>query len=127
MNKKRKIGDYGEIFAQRYFVKNGFEILNTNFVTKFGEIDIICQNNEYILFVEVKLRDKNSIALGREAVGKQKINRIINSALIFFQNFATNKQPRFDVIEIVADYSKRKYRLNHIKNAFGMEGHSEIF
>ncbi len=53
-NQSQKIGDIGENIAADYLKKNGYKILDRNFKTKWGELDIVAQKNKIIIFVEVK-------------------------------------------------------------------------
>ena len=52
--KKRKIGDLGEKIAETFLVKRGFTTICTNYLKKWGEIDIICKKGGVLYFVEVK-------------------------------------------------------------------------
>ena len=61
-------GRCGEAVAFNYLIENNYKILNTNFSCKLGEIDIIAQKDDYIVFVEVKARTSKLYGLPREAV-----------------------------------------------------------
>ena len=78
---RRKIGSIGEDVSCEYLEKNGFRILERNFLTRHGEIDIIAENDRYIVFTEVKLRTlgENTARFGRPAlaVTKSKMKNII--------------------------------------------------
>ena len=65
MNSKGKIW---EIEAANYLRKHRYKLVDTNYTTRFGEVDLIVKNRKYICFVEVKQRDVKSIALPREFV-----------------------------------------------------------
>ncbi len=111
-------GADGEKRAARLLRKKGYKITDTNFQTRFGEIDIIAQNKEYIVFCEVKSRSENSIAEPKEFVDFGKQRKIIKTAEIYLSLHHTEKQPRFDVVEVKK--LGRKYSVNHIENAFGV-------
>ena len=70
--------------------------------TRHGEIDIIVENKEYIVFAEVKLRKSADFASAREFVDSNKQRRIRTTAEIWLSENETEKQPRFDVVEIYA-------------------------
>lgn len=113
-------GKIGEVFAARYLSEKGYEIIGANFKTRFGEIDIIAKNSEYIIFVEVKTRSVNSIANPREWVDARKQAKIIKATKQYLANYQPNLQPRLDVIEVITenkDNPKLK-DINHIENAF---------
>ena len=109
----------GEEKAAKYLKKQGYNIIAKNFQTRFGEIDIIAEDKEYIVFVEVKARSEKSIAEPREFVDIRKQKKIIRTAEIYLSENPTEKQPRFDVVEVKKD--KIKIHINHIVNAFEVE------
>lgn len=112
-----KLGELGERRARSYLRKKLYRIVDKNFHSKFGEIDIIAENRKYIVFVEVKQRNLNSIAQPREFVDYSKQQKIISTAQYYLTKNPTNKQPRFDVIEIISDNNKIK-SVKHLENAF---------
>ena len=116
-----KVGRDGENKVASFLRKNGYAIVKRNFQCRYGEIDIIAENDEYILFVEVKTRKQNSLISGVEAVDSFKQNRILKTAQDFLQKTECELQPRFDVAEVTVfektDGSKG-YKLHYIKNAF---------
>lgn len=114
MNSKGKLW---EIAACNYLRKKKYKLLVANYTTRFGEIDLIVENKKYICFVEVKQRDEKSIASPREFVDRMKQDKIIKSAMIYLSNNKTEKQPRFDVVEIYTKDDKIK-SLKHLENAF---------
>lgn len=97
---KNVTGKIGEDFAAKLIESNGYEIIARNFRTRLGEIDIIAQNKEFIVFVEVKTRKENSFSTPLEAVDVRKQKKIIFAAEEYLQNISVNLQPRFDVIAI---------------------------
>jgi len=113
------LGRFGEEQAANYLKKKKYKILGLNFSCRFGEIDIIAENREYLAFVEVKLRKNSVFAQAKEFVSYQKQQRIISAAQLWLASNYTDKQPRFDVIEIYAPLGDRgEIKLNHIENAF---------
>ena len=58
---KKEIGVLGEDFTARYYEKLGYEIKEKNYHSRYGEIDVIAENEEYIVFVEVKTRKAGSM------------------------------------------------------------------
>jgi len=113
---KRKFGIIGEKISQGYLSNKGYEILETNFYTKKGEIDIIAQKDKCIVFVEVKTRTNLKFGTPAMAVDFTKKKHIKNVAKIFLQfNKLQNYEVRFDVIEVFI--INGKCRINHIKGA----------
>lgn len=113
-------GAIGEVIAARHLREKGYRILTGNYHTRVGEIDIIAQDDRYIVFVEVKARDEDALYTPREAVTRQKQQKIIRSAALFLERYPNERQPRFDVIEIVtAKFHPMEVReLNHIIGAY---------
>ena len=111
-------GDLGESLAARLLEQKGFTVLERNFHCRYGEIDIICQNRETIVFAEVKARGKNMLGQPAEAVTAGKQRKIIFTATRFLQKNPSPLQPRFDVLEVFLDETPPKIR--HIPNAFSV-------
>ena len=120
MDIKKAVGDAGEMFVANYIEKQGYIISKRNFSTKYGEIDIIAENNDEILFIEVKTRSENSFAKPQEYVDIHKQRRILVTAGIYLKYNGYGLQPRFDVAEVYVD-NDGKMNLNYIKNAFGAD------
>ena len=113
-------GDWGEALVEKYLSERGCRIVEREWRCRFGEIDLIAESRDYIVFVEVKLRRDDSFAAAREFVTAAKQNRIRKTALLWLSQNPTEKQPRFDVIEIYAPEGEKskQLRINHIENAF---------
>lgn len=113
-------GPFGETCAAEYLREGGFRILERNYRSRFGEIDIIAENGQYIVFTEVKTRRVFSLAEPEEAVTPGKQKKIARTALLYLQKNPTRLQPRFDVIGIVVttDTKPSVRSLRHIRNAF---------
>lgn len=113
----KKIGDRGEQIACRILEKEGYCVTQRNYHSRFGEIDIIAENEHCLAFIEVKTRTESSRTLPREAVGFSKQRKIALTAMNYLQTNRAEKTPVFDVLEILyCNDGTIKY--NHIKNAF---------
>ncbi len=120
-----KTGEKGEKIAARFLEKKGYTIIAKNFQTRFGEIDIICRNKQYLVFAEVKTRGERFIVSGRDAVGFAKQQRILKAAIQYMQNDPVELQPRFDVVEVV--FGEKECQIEHIENAFDAGGLYGLF
>lgn len=81
-------GSAGEKIAVEFLEKIGYKILNTNFRSKIGEIDIIAEGGEGNLnFIEVKSRFSNAFGKPSEAINNKKKRKIIECSQLFMQNF----------------------------------------
>ncbi len=114
---KRLLGNKGEAFAAEYYKKLGFTVTAQNYTCRGGEIDIIAENGEYIIFVEVKTRSDNSLYSPAEAVDFKKQKRLTVAAMKYLSENEIEKQPQFDVFEVYA-HNARIYKVNRIENAF---------
>lgn len=112
--------NYGRLAEKRaanYLREKGYVILDGNYRTRFGEIDIIAEKKGIIAFVEVKMRSEGSIASPKEFVDSGKQKRIIAAAAQYITNFKIKSQPRFDVIEVFCANNEIK-SFKHLENAF---------
>ena len=119
---KAEVGVFGEDFTVKHLKKQGYKILERNFHSRFGEIDIIASKKDIIAFVEVKTRGENAIYSPREAVDFYKQQKCVKTAQMYLVQNSVELQPRFDVSEILLEKredSKLKVKEhNYIKNAF---------
>ena len=117
---KNETGKLGEKAAAKMLEKNGCIIVCSNYRARFGEIDIIAQDEKYIIFAEVKTRSKGSLLQPREAVDFKKQLKIIKTAEIYLSQNGMKLQPRFDVIEVITEKTGdfKVSEIHHIKNAF---------
>ncbi len=126
MNNTRQTGRQGENAACNYLLQNGYNIVCRNFTASHGEIDIIAEDEKYIVFVEVKFKN-NSVHLkkyGRPilAVNKEKKLRILSAVRSYIRRYNPTKKPRIDVIEIIGNNENDGFislNIKHYKNAFG--------
>ena len=121
MTKKHlKLGRVGEDEAIKFVKKQGYRILQTNYKTKSGEIDIIAEDKKVVAFIEVKTRTTNEYGSPLEAVNHHKQKKIIQVANQFLLNYKVeNRECRFDVVAIRAPTEKpTTWEIELIKDAF---------
>jgi putative endonuclease len=111
-------GKLGEAIALEFLKNKDYYLVTTGWRTRFGEIDLIVKNREYLVFVEVKLRKNSQFAHAREYVGKTKQRKIRATASNWLTLNRTNLQPRFDVIEVYMPTETSIPEIIHIENAF---------
>ncbi len=110
-------GEWGEAQASELLLHRGCRIVARNFRTRYGELDIIAEHGEYLLFVEVKTRKNNHFASAREAVGPKKQEKLRLTAGLWLQEHPSRLQPRFDVIEVYGEPGGRA-EMVQLENAF---------
>lgn len=119
MAKERiNLGRLGEKIAVTYLKTNGYAILERNFSSPLGEIDIIAKDGEATVFIEVRTRRTDEYGLPIESIGKDKQRRLIRTAWFYIKgrNFPTANF-RFDVISILTRQGG-KPQISIIKDAF---------
>ncbi|MFN4132667.1 MAG: YraN family protein, partial [Caldimicrobium sp.] len=99
--------------AEEYLKKLGFEILEKNFRTPMGEIDLIAKKGDLLSFIEVKSESKEKGYLPEEKVNLQKQEKIQRAAEIYllknFKNLSKIKNIRFDVVVINMERDEVRY------------------
>lgn len=113
-------GAWGEALAAEYLRKKRYTILASGYRSRFGEIDLIARDKQYLVFVEVKLRKTDSFAPARAYVDWRKQDKIRVTASVYLENRPTDLQPRFDVIEIYAPQGRdtQNPKIIHLEDAF---------
>lgn len=106
-------GVQGEVLAREYLESKGYDVLDVNYTTKLGEIDVVARQGSYVVFIEVKSRLSKRFGAPMEAVNREKQRKYVKTAeLYLIKKKLTGCDVRFDVIEVFAD------KINHVENAF---------
>lgn len=112
----RATGRVGESFAEAALKNKGYTILEQNFGSKFGEIDIIAKDKDVLVFVEVKTKIGEEFGLPEEMVGPGKLQKIRHMATVYMKG---KEIPcRIDVVAIVLDDKNTVIRLTHYENVY---------
>ncbi|MCX6791412.1 MAG: YraN family protein [Candidatus Gottesmanbacteria bacterium] len=110
----RSTGRAGEEIAARTLQEKGFTILKRNFSNRFGEIDIIAQDRDTLVFVEVKAKTGIEYGLPEEMISPGKLARIRNMATLYMNGQLL--PCRIDVVAIVLGENNEVLRLTHYEN-----------
>jgi len=118
-----KAGQWGESQALQYLTRSEYTIITTNYRKRYGEIDIIAQIDELLVFIEVKYRTRQDYGSALEAVDWRKQQRICKVALAYLQSHNCGDcSARFDVIAVYPAEGRgvlqQEARIEHIENAF---------
>ncbi len=111
-------GRWGEELAAKFLRKKRYRLVEMNYRCRMGEIDLIVENRKYLVFVEVKLRKNANFAEALEFVDARKQERLKTTAMLYLAQHETEKQCRFDVIEIYASEDLKKPQIRHLEDAF---------
>ena len=116
----RLTGRWGEDLAARYLRERSCEIVGAGWRCRFGEIDLIVRDGEYLCFVEVKLRKTDAFGRPGEFVDRHKQEKLRAAAELYLAQRPTELQPRFDVVEILAPQGRDTAapQIRRIENAF---------
>lgn len=115
----KQIGDLGEERACEYLKKQGYQILERNYRIRGGEIDIITQDKEYLVFVEVKTRYSHDWGLPVESMTSWKIRHLLKTAKFYLQKIDYGDGPyRLDFVSVdfVNSSDSRGPKIELIKN-----------
>lgn len=113
-------GDWGEALVEKYLSERGCRIVEREWRCRFGEIDLIAEQEGTLLFVEVKLRTNLRYGMPREYVTAKKQEKLRAAALLYLSMHGLDAPARFDVAEVYTDahHSARSTRIEYIENAF---------
>jgi putative endonuclease len=101
MTTKQEVGRSGEDLAAAWYEANGYRVLDRNWRTRHGEIDIVAGRGDVVVFCEVKTRTTTRFGRGFDAVGRAKQQRIRRLAVNWLQQSPQRfGQIRFDVVDV---------------------------
>lgn len=116
---RRAAGQTGEDYAAHYLQERGYTILERNWRTRSGEIDIIAASGDVYVFVEVRTRSSSRFGTPAESVDSRKQRKVRHLAQQYlYHKKIVNRQIRFDVIAVLLDSHRQVIGLSHIDNAF---------
>ena len=117
LNIRQKFGEKSESIAVSYLKKQGYKIIEQNYRTKLGEIDIIAREKGTIAFIEVKARKSKNFGNPKWAVTPKKQRKISMVALQYLKTtMQSNVKARFDVVSIISSQDNPSIEI--VKNAF---------
>jgi len=116
MSDRAALGPRGEEMAAGYLTRKGYIIRDRNWRSGRTEIDIIAEDNKFIVFVEVKTRSADYSVHPSEAVNVPKQRTIINAASNYINRYVISKETRFDIITLII--SETGCRIDHIEHAY---------
>ena len=112
----KKTGDFGENIAENYLKKKGYDIIKKNYKTKYGEIDLICKNNNILIFTEVKTRIGENLGKPEDAIDRKKMQKLIKNAKAYVALNDRDEEYRIDVICIVLDGNNQLKRMDYYES-----------
>ena len=118
LDPRRLFGQEGEAEAERYLRRKGYRIVARNLRSSLGELDLVAEDGQVLVFIEVKTRRTEGFGGAIHAVHRQKQQKLIRLALQFLaQRHWTERSCRFDVVLLQARETTG-LTVEHIQNAF---------
>jgi len=129
-----EFGSKGEYLARLFLEKKGFVFIRANYRTQYGEIDLIMQENDEIVFLEVKTRTFESaeqFGRGADRIDRKKQGHILRSAKVFLREepkLTKGLFPRFDAVELYMERNQSEtIHVLHTPCAFGFQRQQNVF
>ena len=116
MSDKIKKGKEGETLAADFLKEKGFEIIARNYRHKRSEIDLIVKKNNWLIFVEVKMRSSDAYGYPEDFVDYKKAKNIIDGAEEYTYQLNWQGNVRYDIVSIRDQHGKKE--IVHIEDAF---------
>jgi putative endonuclease len=117
--KRRDVGIHGEKLAADFLSRQGYRILATNYRCSEGEVDIIAEDRDYLVFVEVRTRTGAQFGIPEESITPVKMGKLRAVASHYLQqNDGFSASWRIDVV-VVLGWDNHVESIKHIENAVG--------
>jgi putative endonuclease len=119
---RKETGQQGELLAQNYLKKRGYRIIETNYRSPYGEIDIIAKHKNYLVFIEVRTKKSLDFGSPEESITEAKAERLRATAYHYQEtHHDLPAQWRIDFLAIEMDEKGKPSRINLIESAVGEE------
>ncbi len=116
-SENKNLGRKGERLAEEFLVRHGYRVIDRNYRTRRGEIDIVCERGGCVVFVEVKTRRNLAFGQPQEAVDARKRRKMLQIATSYLaqKSLGGKRDCRFDVITILEENPRV---ITHFEDAF---------
>lgn len=116
----RKVGKEGEEIAAKFLSGKGYKILERNYHTRFGEIDLIAVKNNVLTFIEVKLKHGEDFGTPEEMIGTSKLSQVQRMAEFYLMDkpkmAEIYKAYSIDAVCIMVGEDGEEERISHYEN-----------
>ena len=118
VSQTKDLGKWGEKVASEYLAKTGYQVLDRNVRTEYGEIDLIVEQGNILVFVEVKTRQSSAYGYPEESITRSKIDHMIASAEAHLQTIPDYEGDwRIDVVAVEINEPDNQLVITHFPNA----------
>lgn len=115
-NHNIRIGKFGEHLAADFLKSKNCEIIDKNFYTRWGEIDLIAKYGDEFLFCEVKTRTGDNFGYPEYAVDKNKTRNLLKAINVYIRNKNINQFWRLDIISVRLNTKTKTANIKWFKN-----------
>jgi putative endonuclease len=118
MTYQKTFGNMGENLAAVFLRDKGYQLLDRNYHTRFGELDLVMLENEMVVFVEVKTRTSKKFGSPEDSINSSKMEHLQNAGLLWLQEHPKSPDDwRIDVVSIFMDRTGKIFDIKHFINA----------
>jgi putative endonuclease len=122
------LGNRGETLASQFLERQGMRILERQYRGNYGELDLVAQDGDTVVFIEVKTRTTAIAGDPTEAVTPTKQKKITQSALAYLKRRRwLNRRTRFDVVSILWNGPGGEPEIRHYPSAFEATGSGQMY
>lgn len=113
---RRTLGKAGEKLAQDYLKRKGYRILETNYRTAHGEIDIIAENKNRLALIEVRTRSSRELGTPEESITKGKKDKLVLLCLDYIDSHKISREWHVDLIAVELTREGKLMRIEHLED-----------
>lgn len=113
---KIRLGQYGENLAADFLIRRGFKIIDRNYQTTYGELDLIARNGDELLFVEVKTRTRSDFGYPEFAVNNKKISHLQKAAQIYLRQRGLSVVWQLDIVSVEIDKQNKTAKIRRFQD-----------
>ncbi|MDM8532264.1 YraN family protein [Anaerolineales bacterium HSG25] len=119
MDQRKKTGNQGESIAVEYLIQQGFSIIERNWRCAIGEVDIVAQQAEVLVFVEVRTRHGQKYGRATESITPTKQQRLIALAETYLQQHEDYADSAWRIDVVAIQLGRHAPQIEHVENAVG--------
>jgi len=112
----KKLGQIGEQTAAEFLQGRGYKVIEKNFHTRYGEIDLVCRYKKQLVFVEVKTRSSRLFGYPEEAITPAKLQKISQAAELYLEKKNLSVRWRIEVVAILINHRQQSLNIQHLTN-----------
>lgn len=115
-NQRLAIGKLGEDIARKYLEDKGLKIIDQNYRTKYGEIDLVGKAQNELVFIEVRTKTGEDFGTPEETINRKKIAKLERNAISYTNKIGWKGAFRLDALCLVLDEKNQPTRIDHYQN-----------